>query len=102
MIGLWVGGTARHAAIPTIRPCKSLSLPSCTCTPSPHSTHLEPGGVALILVLLPHNLVVQRDALRLAPPHAVAERAARKAAVGVAGEACLGRCCTRSRSSDSC
>lgn len=66
----------------------------------PHSTHLKTGGVALILVLLPHNLVVQRDALRLAPPHAVAERAARKAAVGVAGEACLDRCCTRSRSSD--
>lgn len=64
--------TACHGPLPP-QPCTHV-----TCRTPPH---LKPGRVALrVLVLLPHNLVVQRDALRLAPPHAVAEGAARKAA----------------------
>lgn len=51
--------------------------------PALHSAppHLEARGVALVILgLLLHNLIIKRHTLCLAPPHAVPERAARKAA----------------------
>lgn len=70
-------------SIQSSRPQPASSEPSHSSSRPPPTAQprLKPGSVALrVLVLLPHNLVVQRDALSFAAPHAVAEGTARKAA----------------------